>query len=210
MKDRPFELEEVRIVDVANLAGMEMGQNKSVPNLNQNERMLFYLDVIGRYQKAQGKIPPRTIIIYVIKNYKNLKTSHTVAPPISKMIWKRLRKIAENSQVRIALAEDYTNFPKAIWKTSRYHYLRARDDYLCFHIAQNYKKKYTKAVIISNDKFRDFKDFDKIPPFTATFIWKNALTGKIETLSKKINTQRMRLGQYRDYYTEAFDVDLYS
>ena len=208
MKERPFELEEVRIVDIANLAGKEMSQNKSFPKLGQNDRMLFYLDVMDRYHKAQGKIPPKTLVIYVIKNYKNLRGSHTIAPPISKRIWKRLNKIVKNPQVRVAVAEDYTNFPKTKWTNKKYHYLRARDDYLCFYIAQNYKKKYTKAIVVSNDKFRDFRDFDKIPPFMATYIWKDS-NGRIRTLKEKINTQRKRLGQYRDYHTEEFDVDLY-
>jgi len=205
MNNRPFNLKKVRIIDIANLAGKEMIDNKSFPKLGQYDRMLFYIDIIERYHRTQN-ISPREVLIYVIKNYKHLRGSCTIAPVISKRIWKRLRKLAENPQLRIAVAEDYEHYPKATWKNPNNHYLRARDDYLCFYIAQNYKKKYTKAIVVSNDKFKDFGDFNKIPPFMSTYIWGGK---KINILKEKINTQRGRLGQYRDYTTEAFNVHLY-
>lgn len=195
IKNKPFNIQEIHIIDVANLAGNEMFPG--LPKLGQNDRMIFYIKIIEKYHLKNKK----TLNIYVIKNYKNLKDNCTMAPPISKRIWKRLKKLCQNPQIRIALAEDYKNYSRKIWTNSRNHYLRARDDYLCFYIAQNYKKKYTKAIIISNDKFKDFSQFQKIPTFKATYIWKD---GDIKTLTEKINAQRKRLGQYVDYNTETF------
>ena len=197
MNNRPFNLDEVRIIDVANLAGKE----KYIA-MGQKERMSFYISLIEKYHRAQGKIPPRRVFIYVIKNYKNLNKKHTEAPLISGKIWKRLKALV-NPQLRITLAEDYKNYSKSTWTNSKNHYLRARDDFLCFYIAQNYKKKYTRAIICSDDRFKDFREFTKIPPFTATYLWYDE---GIRTLKENINTQKKKLGQYRDYETESFKI----
>lgn len=197
MKNRPFNLDEVKIIDVANLAG----SGKKYTAMGQKDRMSFYIDLIEKYHKAQGKIPPRKAFIYVIKNYKNLNKKHTEAPPISGEIWKRLRGVV-TPQLRIALAEDYNNYSKSTWVNSKNHYLRGRDDFLCFYIAQNYKKKYTKAIIYSNDRFKDFSEFIKVPQFTATYLWYD---DGIKILKEKINTQKRKLGQYRDYNTAPLE-----
>lgn len=199
MNNRHFNLDEVKIIDVANLTGSNKGKYKG---MGQKDRMSFYIDLIEKYHKSQGKIPPRKVFIYVIKNYKNLKNDHTIAPPISRETWERLKKLI-TPQLRIALAEDYKNYSKHTWINSKNHYLRARDDFLCFYIAQNYKKKYTRAIICSNDRFKDFRDFNKIPLFTATYLWYDQ---GAKMLKEKINTQKRKLGQYRDYNTETFKI----
>ena len=112
--------------------------------------------------------------------------------------------VKKSPGAHVTIAEDYQLIPHSKWKSPNFHYLRGRDDYLCFRMAQHYKKKYINSVIMSNDKYKDYEQFGYVPEFLATYIharWGDKkdmdpeIIQTVEVVKPKPNT----LGQMRDY-----------
>jgi hypothetical protein len=194
---KPKGLQDLLIVDVANVS-IEWGPDSrprdqsGVMSRYLKFRTAHYADFIS----ANGK--DGTSVIYVIKNYRTTNKNAIYTEMISPQTIKAMKKFTRGKSAQIAIAEDYAKIPYAKWK--KHHYLRGRDDYLCFILAQNYKKQYVSTHIMSNDKFRDFPHFGKVPPFATTFIHNG--NSEVFTVRPRPN----QLGQFKDYTRVKFDM----
>ena len=199
---KPFQFRKVLIVDVANLYGYH-GKDESHPNGYTNANTVYtnYVNVINKYHNRLLNNNNPSIIVYVIKNMKYLKGNTTITTPIRERDWALLSKCALTHRAIIAVAEDYTQYSKSIWLSK--HILRARDDLLCFLISQQFKKKYIDSYIMSEDKFKDFKQFKNIPKFKSTLIIPDGDKVQYET-SKIVN--RDRLGEFKSYKVIHFNI----
>jgi hypothetical protein len=141
---------------------------------------------------------------YVIKNYKYSKGSEKemYVPVISEETWDFIYEfVKKNPGIHITIAEDYTHIPHIKWKSNKLHYMRGRDDYLCFRMAQQYKKKYINAVIMSNDKYKDYEQFGYVPQFLATYVYAKFEdgVGTVVKTNENIKPKPNTLGQMKDY-----------
>ena len=172
------------IIDVANMVPgwyMEHHDNKELTHNSQSKTMTTYRDMIidhinnseihkeaSSHKSKSSPSVQNKKVFYVIKNFKS---SAGKSARIDKHTWNMFIDIVKkNPMAVIAVAQDYRNYPLAVWKNPKYHVLKGRDDHLCFHIAQRYKRNYSRAIIMSNDKFKDFSLLGQILPYTATYI----------------------------------------
>ena len=137
-------------------------------------------------------------IVYVIKN-RDCYNDNTCKKSITVREWAYIHKFVEQHyNTSIAIAIDYSNKEYDIFKKK--HYMGERDDYLCFFLARLYKRANINAVIMSNDKFKDFVQLGFVPPFEAIIIGEN---GFIEKLRPRIND----LGQLVDFKMANISLD---
>lgn len=202
-------VKDVLIVDVANIyVGWYMEKyNKPLPYTDQQKLLLSYIDCMSdHYERFTSKNNVKTgSVNYIIKNYKT-SGKKMFAPKIPDLIWEKLHEfIGTRHNAYITVAEDYKTFPISKWKKPSFHYLRGRDDFLCFYMARKYKKQYIDSYIMSDDKYYDFKYFGQVPLFTATHICKkkNKTIQSSETIKPKPNS----LGQINDYKLIKTTVD---
>jgi hypothetical protein len=216
---KPQNVKNILIVDVANMyVGWYMEKhNKVMPHDQQTELMDGYISCMRDHYDRFVKInnTDTDVVNYVLKNYKYSQGEKNgmLAPIISKEIWEKIYKfVRECPGTQVTVAEDYTKINHSVWKSPKMHYLRGRDDYLCFRMAQHYKKKYINTVIMSDDKYRDYEQFGLVPEFSATFVhskWGDASSAEpeivqsIEHVKPKPNT----LGQIKDYSMVKITMD---
>lgn len=189
----------VLIVDVANAHAQwyKDTYKHSLPRIKQSALINSYLRYAAEHyrQFKTRNHMKSTVVTYVIKNYRHPSKDKKMST--ERITSKQLQNInnftSRYPNTQVAIAEDYSRLLSKKWKNSAQHYFRGRDDYLCFVIAQKYKKQYVNAVIMSNDKYKDFEQFGFIPKFTATTFAKNK-RGK-SVITPKPN----KLGQLRDY-----------
>ena len=203
----------ILIVDVANMyVGWSMELDR--PNANPDNIMAEYIACANDHYKrfALHNDTNVSAVIYVIKNFKYASDKHKIvkAPKIQDATFDKIRRFVKPvdksmrnakltltdtpaKNVYVAVAEDYTIFPYSIWKSNKHHYLKGQDDLLCFKLAQYFKKKYMNAVIMSDDKYKDFEQFGMVPEFTATYF------GATGETTEKIRTTHNALGQLKDY-----------
>jgi len=205
---KPKDVKNILIIDVANMyVGWYMEKyKKELPYTDQSGLISGYIDCMNdHYKKFAEKNNIKTdSVIYIIKNYKYISgKKKMVSPFISKESWDEIYKfVKENTNAFITVAEDYRKLSHSKWKSSDMHYIRARDDYLCFRIAQYYKKKYINTVIMSDDKYKDYEQFGFVPKFLATYIYSKKgkeCKDQIVNVEELINPKPNTLGQMRDY-----------
>jgi hypothetical protein len=147
------------MVDLSNMYfSWYMEKYDKKPNfMNQDSTFESYIrcmdDHYTRFRILNGD---DSRIHYVLKNHK-------VSRHISDRTKNKMSEWVTAHDVRVSIAVDHS---KTKQNTKEFHYLKGRDDYLLFHIAKKYKK-YSNLIIMSNDKFRDFYDFKKVPEFDA-------------------------------------------
>lgn len=172
---------DVLIIDVANVCS---------ERFNGYAVYDTYLKCITDIQKSFDKNNDAKIE-YIIKNHTFRDGNELRADKINDEIWDKLKKFTVSyPSSSIIVAEDYTR-PIKNW--DKLHYLRERDDHACFIRAQVHKRNYTRAVVMSNDMYKDFNTFGYIPSYTMTIVE----NGK--TKSEKINPRPNLLGQIIDY-----------
>lgn len=202
---KPQNVENVLLVDVANMyVGWYMEKYEDrMPYGNQRDLVNLYVECMKDHFKrfSTHNDTDTSAVVYVIKNHKFTLSKKMVAPPIGDRTWKEIKEFVRiNKNAHIAVAEDYSLHKYNTWKNKKMHYLRGRDDYLCFRLAQQYKKKYVNTVVMSDDKFKDFVQFGYVPPFTATYVHKKwSGNGEVVQSSEKIIPKPNILGQLRDY-----------
>lgn len=192
----------ITIVDVANLCAYfdknKQPENKFVKKLkaiyeepkvlpkHQPKKIYHQADYINSLLECigihYGNQPNDSTVIYVVKNM----TTGGKSPRITDDLRQKLVKFVKTrDDALIALAEDYVEYDAKEWQDNKKHYLRGRDDYLCFLIADYYDRLQMKATVVTNDRFKDFKDFSKIPIFKATLITKDGSYADMIDPSKK-------------------------
>lgn len=205
----------VLLVDVANMyTGWYMEKyKKETRHVPQPELIREYLecmhDHFAHFSKHNNL--ETDSVNYIIKNYKySLNKKEMYAPHISPDSWTDIYNFVKNHNAYVTVAEDYKNIPYTAWKSPKSHYLRGCDDYLCFKMAQQYKKKYIHPVIMSDDKFKDYDQFGFVPEFKATYIYadlkadsSNPIIITPEIVKPKPNT----LGQIVDYDMVKITMD---
>ncbi len=180
----------VLLVDMANmLTPWHMEKYGKTPRaFSQPSMMELYIECMQDHFAEFRKHNACGIVEYVIKNHRcNGKTSGPISPKTINM-FKKLSK-----SFSITFVEDHRKINVAKWKSPRYHYMRGRDDFMCFALAQQYKKQYKKAIIMSNDAYKDFEQFGYIEPFKRTSFY----DGKV--ITSTITPRHNGLGQIRDY-----------
>lgn len=209
-KGKPEGVKNILLVDIANMyVGWYMEKyDKELPYNQQRELMQNYVKCMrDHYKRFAEKNDTQTDAVnYVIKNYKYSSGPNKcmIAPIISKETWDTIYEfVKESPGAHVTVAEDYRQIPYTKWKSSKFHYMRGRDDYLCFRMAQHYKKKYINSVIMSNDKYRDYEQFGMVPEFLATYV--HAKWGDERNESEIVRTEELvkprpnTLGQMKDY-----------
>ena len=173
---------DVLIVDVANMYASWKYDTK------RNES---YLTCIDQHYKEFIKHNDINIckVIYVIKNceYKHKTDKGKIS--VKKIEGNELKAIHKflnvHKNTMVAIAQDYN---RTCESSKKNHYMKERDDYLCFFIARLYKRKYINAVIMSNDKFKDFVQLGYVPPFEAIILghdeYKESITPCINDLGQ--------------------------
>ena len=188
----------VLLVDVANMyVGwfMEKNRCRRLPYMNQDELLASYVDCMRDHHRAFSKKNKSAMVNYIIKNYKYGGHKGVMdAPKISDAAWDKLHSFVDSTRATIIVAEDYSKHSPHKWKNSRLHYLRGRDDYLLFRMARYYKKKFTNAVIMSDDNFKDFTNFGFVPPFVASVVSPDQ-----DRVYESITPRPNDLGQLKDY-----------
>ena len=141
-------------------------------------------------------------VLYVIKNYNRTEVNEKDIKNTRKIIGKEVddkdRFRMRHPHVMVASAEDYSDRSHEEWE--RNHYMKGRDDYLCFYLAMMYKRGNINMVIMSNDKFKDFVELGFVPPFSAIVMFKD---GFIEHIYPRMNA----LGQLSDYQMTNITLD---
>lgn len=198
-------IENVLIVDVANMfVGWYMETHSTpLPFIQQTELFNNYIDFMSdHYSRFILKNDiSLSAVHYVLKNYRCASGEKMIAPKIPKNIWKKLCNFAKSRRnAYISVAEDYTVFSVKKWKDKKNHYLRGRDDFLCFYSARQYKKKYIEPVIMSDDKYDDFNYFGCVPNFSYTYIYNNIVKCDITPSPKA-------LGQIENYKIVPTSLD---
>jgi hypothetical protein len=196
----------VLIVDVANMyIGWYMETyNKSPPYMNQVQLMDSYRRCMSDHYSnfIRSNSISTAGVVYVIKNYKFNSGKRPTADRVTADTWKMFTEFVEfRPNVTIAVAEDYNTYPTTKWKDPKFHYLRGRDDYTCFYTAQMYKKKFTPTYVMTNDKFKDFEHFGKVPKFDITYLTTDSK--RVVNVSPRPNI----LGQFRDYKVVGINLD---
>ena len=211
------------IVDVANMyVGWYMEKyNRYTPPPSQDTLLEKYVDCITDHYTRFAAVNDlsTSTVTYVIKNHKTGSLKMT-APPISNKIWELLTTfVTDHPCAKIAVAEDYITYPLALWQKPSNHYLRAADDYLCFHLAQTYHKNYAEAWIMSDDHFSDFAMFGSTPRFKTTIIERTGKEGEKKNTkdngSSNLTTQTSiiisprpnSLGALNDYNVSKIALD---
>lgn len=181
----------VLIVDVANLynSWYKTKYEKRIHYYNQRILFDYYVEAMKAHHKKYKKL---YTCHYVIKNFKTVGRI-TKALNIEDKDIKRFQKFCKDYKVFISIAKDYTGVKKSIWDSPKYHYIRERDDFLCFWLAKAYKKAYITSTIMTNDKFKDFSQFGFVPEFTAIHI------NEKRHITRKVKPRPNILGQFRDY-----------
>lgn len=176
-KGKPEGVENILLVDVANMyVGWYMEKHKKALPYNQQQGLMDgYLDCMrDHYKKFVEKNNTETDAVnYILKNYKYSlgKSKGMFTAAISNETWEKIYEfVKKRPGAHVTVAEDYRQIPHTKWKSPKMHYLRGRDDYLCFRMAQHYKKKYINTVIMSDDKYRDYEQFGFVPEFLATYV----------------------------------------
>ena len=188
-------LENILIVDVANMYASwryDTGRKQSyIVCMDQHYKNFIKHNDI----KTCG-------VVYVIKNceYDSKNINEVCTKKISTremgLIFNFIKK---HYGASIAIAANYSKNQYEIWKTK--HYMKERDDYLCFFLARLYKRAYINAVIMSNDKFRDFVELGYVPPFEAAIITKG------DHSTEQIQPRMNDLGQLSDFKMANITLD---
>lgn len=206
---KPKGVKNILLVDIANMyVGWYMEKyDKGLPYNHQRGLMQNYVKCMrDHYERFAEKNDTSTDAVnYIIKNYKYSRgpKKGMLAPIISEETWNTIYEfVKESPGAHVTVAEDYRQIPHAKWKASKFHYLRGRDDYLCFRMAQHYKKKYINSVIMSNDKYKDYEQFGMVPEFLATYV--HAKRGEenepeIVRTEEHVKPRPNTLGQMKDY-----------
>jgi hypothetical protein len=166
----------VLIVDVANMyVGWYMEKNKTKTKFKTQD-LLFkdYIKCISDHYRNFRNVNknPNDLVEYVIKNHRVSNGTKVVAPSITDDNFRMFEAFVYNHEgANISIAEDYSVHTHKKWTDKSFHYLRASDDFLCFAIAQLYKKQYVNAFIMSADKFKDFDMLSVIPKFNDVLIY---------------------------------------
>ncbi len=121
------------------------------------------------------KMPYEQLIIHVVKLLrKAFPTSsiHFVIKPYLAFRWEAAQKALKDKKVSLHVAQ--TSTPAT---SKRGHYQKAADDILCLLLASQFANTISKKVgtasniiLLSNDLFRDIRDFKKTAPFVYTAI----------------------------------------
>jgi hypothetical protein len=141
-------------------------------------------------------------VLYVIKNYNRTEVNEKDEKKERKII--RIESDAgdrfrmRHPHAILARANDYSDRSYEEWE--RNHYMKGRDDYLCFYLARIFKRGNINTVIMSNDKFKDFVELGFVPPFSAVVIYKD---GFVEHIYPRMNA----LGQLSDYQMTNITLD---
>ena len=206
----------ILLVDVANMYTgwyMEHHNNKRPDFKNQHRVFKNYIKCMRDHHKRfiEHNNHKTDVVNYIVKNFRHGGKKTTVAEKMSEKTWKLLYDfVKKNKGVHITVAEDYTPILMTEWKKPSYHYLRGRDDYLCFRMYQHYKKKYKNAVIMSDDKYKDYEKFGVVPKFLATYIradWTDEKNPKLVKNTENISPPPNILGQMRDYKMVKITLD---
>lgn len=206
-KGKPIGIKNILIVDVANMyVGWYMEKyNKQLPYIQQQDLLRSYVEFMkDHYARFVKKNNMKVSgVNYIVKNYKCSTGRQMSAPNIPNKVFEIFHDfVRTRHNAYITVAEDYKTFSVSEWKKPSYHYLRGRDDYLCFEMARYYKKNYINTFIMSDDKYDDYKYFGQVPPFLATYIYGDFSDKKyIDTvqISKLITPKPNSLGQMKDY-----------
>lgn len=212
LDDSSLPYENILVVDVANMfTGWYMekycigSSKKRMPYMKQPELLRRYLECASDHYKhfIKHNNEKKDAVNYVIKNFRH---THAVGkneydnymPELTSDDWDLCHEfVRKYKNAMISMAIDYRIIPLHKWKDKHMHYLRGRDDYLCFKLAQAYKKKYINAVIMSDDKYRDFDQFGFVPDFRAYYI--RNIKNKAVQNGEIIRPEPNRLGQIKDY-----------
>jgi hypothetical protein len=195
----------VLIVDMANMyIGWYMEKyGNHPPYMDQSSLISHYLLCAKDHYKHFQYHNKNDAVNYVIKNYRYVKAVGrskyaTTAPIMCKTDWFNINSfISANKNIMVSVAADNRVISYTKWKNPKMHYLRGRDDYLCFKLAQAYKKKYINAVIMSDDKYKDYAQFGAVPVFMVHYI--RNIDGKAVENCELITPRPNRLGQLKDY-----------
>ena len=208
---KPKGVENILLVDIANMyVGWYMEKyDKRLPYNQQWGLIQNYVKCMRDHYElfAEKNDVSKDAVNYIIKNYKYSRgpKKGMLAPNIPEETWNAIYEfVKESPGAHVTVAEDYRQIPHATWKAPKFHYLRGRDDYLCFRMAQHYKKKYINSVIMSNDNYRDFEQFGMVPEFLATYV--HAKWGEedydepeIVQTDELVKPRPNTLGQMKDY-----------
>lgn len=192
----------VLIVDVANMYfGWAHESNSNKHQIAQDKLISGYINFMSDHYNKFILVNDinNSSVNYVIKNYKYYDNSKNIyAEIISQKSWDNIYKFVENHfNSSISVAEDYSVIPYDIWKSASNHHVKGCDDYLCFLLARQYKKKQVNATIMSDDKYKDFLKFGNVPPFEATVV--SMINKKINITKQHISPHPNSLGQIKDY-----------
>ena len=190
-----FKIKNILIVDVANMYvawKKETGRKQSqfVCMSQHYKKFIKHNDV------------ENCKVLYVIKHYNSTESNEQDKKKARKIISYEYdagdKFIMRHPHAILASAEDYSNRSYEEWE--RNHYMKGRDDYLCFHIARICKRENINAVIMSNDKFKDFVQLGFVPPFRSVIIFKSIYK---EDIYPRMNA----LGQLSDYQMTNITLD---
>lgn len=191
----------ILLVDVANMfIGWHMEKYGEFPQFKDYKKIVALRgecisDHYNRFVKANkaAGLGSNYVIHYVMKNHKY---SHNYTIPMLDSLIKKLVKTGSvdkfsASSIKVSIAIDMSSGGK-----NDAHYTKGRDDYVLFHLAKKYKKL-NNTIIMSNDKFRDFSDFKKIPSFE--LITYHGDSSGVYVNTKKIVPSKSSLGFLKDY-----------
>jgi hypothetical protein len=184
---------------VVDLPNMHSGWQTELRKKKSKNIINNYIECMkDHYVRFIKHNPENSTVHYVIKNLRYIKGINTDSYHIvQKDIYNLSNFINNHTNAKISIAEDYTIIPQHIWKDRDHHFIRERDDYSCFYISKHNKKKYINTVIMSDDNFKDYRHFGKIPTFKLTTLeYKNDEI----LISDDIITPRPNyLGSFTDY-----------
>lgn len=212
LKDNNKKIKNVLIVDVANMyVGwyMEKYKNKPIPS-SQNELLRNYTKLIKDHYKRFSKKNNMNEcgVNYIIKNYKCNTGSKLSVEKINKQLYQLFYNlVGSNTNLFITVAEDYDKYPVTKWKNKNYHFLRGRDDYLCFYMYNYYKIRNINSFIMSDDKFDDYEKFNMVPEFTLKHFDKVQKTQTNKINFQKIKPNKINLGNINNYKFVKITLD---
>ena len=191
----------ILIVDVPNMMSkwhMEKNNNKKFVYSQEN---LFknYLKCMEDHYNEFFKLNDQNCRVnYVFKNHQYSDKEFTSSTEITEKVWNTFKKfVREHPCAYISVAEDYKKQKEKDWKDKKYHYLRERDDFLAFRMAQMYLMNRMDYCVMSDDNFKDWDKFGNIPPFYSHYFYyyNNTVMSTTELLKPVPNS----LGSLKDY-----------
>ena len=199
----------ILIVDVPNMTtGWFMTKYKSKKFvINQKQLFKNYIECITDHYDLFFKINDTNCRVnYVFKNHQFNNKGFTSSTEISNEDWDMFKYFIKTHQYAyISIAEDYNKQKENEWSEKKYHYLRERDDFLSFRMAQMYKRHMIDYCIMSDDKFKDFVKFGNVPQFYSHYLYyyNNEVISTTELLKPVPNS----LGCLQDYNTTPISLE---